>query len=364
MLHQTTDFDLGLFRTLSLINGSHTMAFDFVPLSISIRRRLGSILLAVAIFAVLAWLALLAQNRPVEVGVSNALLIGVGVGFFEEFYVQSLRGRWLRNMHPLPSLLVYAGVVTMIYLIATHLSHLILGRLSDLPDTYRRLPIIIPLFIGISMVGVVAIRIVHFIGAETLFHLMVGTYHRPVLQEMVLVFVDINESTAMAERLGPLETRSLISKFLFDISQPIVDCGGEIYLYKGDGLIALWDWNRAIRQNVVLHAVDAMFAAVRREQAEYRRRFGVVPTFRIGIHGGRVVVSEQGDIKRSIGIYGDTINIAARMEDAARTYHVACAISGDVAEALDNRNGQLLPIGSEAIRGISAPVSVFEYRPD
>ena len=216
------------------------MAPGLFPLSVSFRRRVASILLAVAIFAFLTWLVALAEGRPVEIGVTNALLIGAGVGVFEEFYVQSLRGRWLRSMHPLASVLIYTGVVTAIYLVATHLSHLMLGRWSDLPSTYRRFPIVIPLYIAFSVVGIVAMRIVHFVGIETLFHLMTGTYHRPVLQEMVLLFLDMNGSTAVAERLGPLATRSLIGKFLFDISRPIVDHGGEIYLYKGDGLIALW----------------------------------------------------------------------------------------------------------------------------
>jgi adenylate cyclase len=339
------------------------MALGIFPLSVSFRRRVASILLAVAIFAFLTWLVALADGRPVEIRVTNALLIGAGVGVFEEFYVQSLRGRWLRSMHPLASMLVYAGVVTAIYLVATHLSHLMLGRWADLPTTYRRLPILIPMFIGFAIVGIVVMRIVHFVGIETLFHLMAGTYHRPVLQHMVLVFVDMNGSTAIAERLGPLETRSLIGKFLFDISRPIVDHGGEIYLYKGDGLIALWSWNKAVGRNAVLRAVDAMFAAVSREEAEYRRRFGVVPAFRVGIHGGRVVVSEQGDTKRSIGIYGDTINIAARMESAAKSHGLACVISETVAEALDRRTDQLLPIGTEPIEGLSVPMGILDYRP-
>jgi len=269
----------------------------------------------------------------------------------------------LRSMHPLASLLIYAGFVAGIYLIATHVTHLVLGRWSDLPATYRRLPFVIPLFISFAIVGLVVMRIVHFIGAETLFHLMVGTYHRPVLQHAVLMFVDINGSTALAERLGPLETRALIGKFLFDISKPIIDSGGDIYVYKGDGLIALWSWTKAVRGNAVLRAVDAMFEAVGREQREYRRRFGVVPEFRVGIHGGRVVVSEQGDSKRSIGIYGDTINVAARMEDAAKSHGVACVISESVAEALDRRADKLVPIGVEAVEGISSPVGILEYRP-
>ncbi len=339
------------------------MASGFLPVSATFRRRLASILLTVVIFALLTWLVASAEQRPVEIAVLNALLIGLGVGIFEEFYVQSLSGRWLRSMHPLGSLLIYAAFVAGIYLIATHLTHLILGRWAELPATYRRFPFVIPLFISFAVVGIVAMRIVHFIGTETLFHLMVGTYHRPVLQQAVLMFVDINGSTALAERLGPLETRSLIGKFLFDISKPIIDNGGDIYVYKGDGLIALWSWTKAVRGNAVLRAVDAMFVAVRREQGEYRRLFGVVPDFRVGVHGGRVVVSEQGDTKRSIGIYGDTINVAARMEDAAKSHGVACVISESVAQALDRREDQLLPIGSEAIEGISAPVGILEYRP-
>ena len=76
-------------------------------------------------------------------------------------------------------------------------------------------------------------------------------------------------------------------------------------------------WDTAVRGNKILRAVDGIFAAVRREHGEYHRQFGVAPTFRIGIHGGDVVVSEQGDTKRAIGVYGDPINIAARMEEAA-----------------------------------------------
>ena len=207
-------------------------------------------------------------------------------------------------------------------------------------------------------------RTVHFIGIETLFHLMIGTYHRPVVEEKVLIFIDINDLTGLAEKLGALKIKSLVGKFLFDISKPITDFGGEIYLYKGDGLIAIWDWQEAIRNNKILRAIDAVFAAVDRERGRYLAQFGVLPTFRIGVHGGDVVVSEQGDTKRSIGIYGSTINIASRMEEAAKTHGVVCAISGDVTGALPQSSSRLHPIGYEKIKGISAEIPIFEYRKD
>jgi adenylate cyclase len=335
----------------------------FTAFSISNRHRLVSVFLAVAIFAFLGGLTTVALRRPVAFGITNAILIGLSVGLFEEFYVQSLRGRWLRAMHPLRSILIYTAVVVAIYLVAMHLTHLILGHMEDLPLVYRRLPFAILLFVALSVIGIAVMRAVHHLGAGTLFHLMVGTYHRPVLRKMILLFVDINGSTALAERLGAFETKAMVGKFIFDISRPITDHGGDIYLYKGDGLIALWDWNAGVRRDRLLRAVDAIFAAVDREHHEYESLFGQTPSFRIGIHGGDVVVSEQGDIKRGIGVYGDTINIAARMEEAAAAHGVACVISADVARALTDPAGYLLPLGDEEVKGVTNPIPICEYRP-
>jgi adenylate cyclase len=336
----------------------------FVPfrLAISTRRKLLSILLAVAIFALLAGLTNLARGRSVVFGTVNAILVGSGVGLFEEFYVQAERGRWMRSIHPLRSIIFYTFMVAIIFVIATNLTHLILYPLYPSPVPYQRLPYVLPIFIVLSVIGVVVMRTVHFIGVENLFHLMVGTYHRPVVQEKIILFLDINNSTGLAETLGAIQTKSMIGKFLFDISKPLTDFGGEIYLYKGDGLIALWDWDEALHDNRILRAISGIFEAIGRERAEFERQFGVVPRFRIGVHGGEVVVSEQGDTKRSIGIYGSTINIAARMEEAAKAHNVDCVISGDVVAALAGRDDALRKIGQEKVKGIATEVSIFEYR--
>jgi adenylate cyclase len=324
------------------------------------RRKLAAVLMAMAIFACLGVVTTAAVGRPVEIGTLNAILIGAGIGLFEEFYVQGPRGSWMREMHPLRAIFIYILVVIVLYLITVHITHLVLGRLDDLPVVYRRLPYGITFFTTFSIVGILMIRVAHFIGLRTLLDLMIGTYHRPVKERKVLLFLDINGSTALAERLGALTMRSLVRKFLSDVSQPIVDGGGEIYLYKGDGLIAVWNWADAVKADAILKAVDAMFAAVARERDVYRRLFGAAPGFRVGIHGGPVIVSEQGDAKRSIGIYGDAINIASRMEEAARAHNVRCVISEIVAQALADRS-RVRPIGTEQVKGISAPVAICEY---
>src|SRR5262249_54425183 len=98
-------------------------------MSITARRKLIGIAIGTGIFAGLGALTTQALGRSVIVGVSNATLIGFGVGVFEEFYVQSRAGRWLRSMHPLRAIVVYIAIVIAIYAVARPLSLLALGRL-------------------------------------------------------------------------------------------------------------------------------------------------------------------------------------------------------------------------------------------
>ena len=106
------------------------MALVFARISISTRRKLSSILLAVAIFAVLAGFGEFAQGHALAFGVLNAIFVGTGVGLFEQFYVQSLRGRWIRSIHPLLSICIYTIVVAILFVLADNVADPACTRLA------------------------------------------------------------------------------------------------------------------------------------------------------------------------------------------------------------------------------------------
>lgn len=323
-----------------------------------------AISVATLVIVMLAMMMAAVVRIPVENALIGGGLAGFLIGVFEEFYVQSVRGKWLRTIHPLTSLVVYGAVVVGFFFIAQHAMHGILGTWHELSKAYARLPIILPAFFIIAIIGVLVIRVIGFIGARDLFSLMIGRYHRPVLEDKVFLFLDMKDSTATAEALGAVRGMALIAKFLFDISRPITDHGGNIYQYTGDGLIAMWDWDRALENGNVISAIDGIYAAIENEAPEYQSQFGRIPLFRIGVHGGRVVISEEGDTKRAIGIYGDPINIAARMEQTAKSRGLECIISEDVVSGLSNGvdPGRFNELGKEQIKGISQPISIYELR--
>ena len=127
----------------------------------------------------------------------------------------------------------------------------------------------------------------------------------------------------------------------------------------GDGVIATWNWDEALdRANVVAALKDAGSALKARADA-YERDFGRRPEFRAGIHGGEVVVSEQGDLRRAIEFNGDNINIAARMEQKAKDHNLAVVISETIARELEARGVALKRIGEEKVKGISKPIGLY-----
>lgn len=332
-----------------------------MKISASLKRKLLSVGLATGLFVVLASFLAGSINVPMENALLGGFLLGIAVSCFEEFYVQARIGRRLRNMHPVKAMLIYSIVICIIFFFVQHLMHLLLGRLDELPDAYARLPATIPMVFGVSLAGVLTLRVVGFIGPRTLFHLLIGRYHRPIVESKVIMFIDMRDSTALVETLGAVKAKELIGKFLFDLSKPITDHLGDIYLYTGDGLIALWDWRDAVTGNNIVHAVDAIRATMLQESSQYRSNFGHVPEFRIGVHGGEVVISEQGDAKRAIGIYGNTINIAARMEQAAKIHGEGVIFSADVVKGLGGPEDDFTLIGAEPVKGISEPVTIYKY---
>ena len=70
----------------------------------------------------------------------------------------------------LRSISIYTLAVVVMFLVAIHLSHPDARAARRSASAYNMLPFAIPLFVAFSVIGVMVMRVVHFIGVETLFH--------------------------------------------------------------------------------------------------------------------------------------------------------------------------------------------------
>jgi len=335
---------------------------------LSLRNKLIAVCFSTTVFTSMAIIFAVIVGGMLERAAIVMLGIGLVISLFEEFYVQGRPGRWLRAMHPAKSIVVYSLLIVVFAMTVMVVVRVLLGppheagAMSEQLHNMPPLLIILPVMFAIAIAAIMTLRIIGYLGARNLLYLMIGKYHRPVLERRIFLFLDIKGSTALVERLGPINTRALIGKFFFDISGPITDHGGEIYRFTGDGVVAIWDWKQGIVNNRIVRAIDAIGDAVNREVDYYRSNFGHSPEYRIGVHGGPIVTSEEGDTKRAIGFYGDTIHIAARLEQKAKELDVGCVLSGNVAEHQVGFGDRLCLIGDEPVRGISEPIKIYELK--
>jgi len=156
------------------------------------------------------------------------------------------------------------------------------------------------------------------LGPGTLVNLLLGRYHRPVAEDRIFMFLDLNDSTAIAARLGPLRFNDFKNDFFHDIAEPVLETRGQIYQYVGDEAVVTWTVERGLRQANCLRCVFLVGERLYERRARYLARYGIVPEFKAGLHGGPVVTAEIGDIKKDIVHSGDTVNTAARVEAQCR----------------------------------------------
>src|SRR5216683_2029550 len=110
----------------------------------------------------------------------------------------------------------------------------------------------------------------------------------------------------------------LLTRFFFDIDEAILAHGGEVHAYVGDEVIATWRLAANMSERRYLDCFFAIQDRIAEKADLYRGEFGLVPTFRAGLHAGSVVISECGDSHRQIAYFGDTMNVAARLQERCK----------------------------------------------
>jgi len=301
-------------------------------------------------------------------GVANSALIATPITWFE---LRSERPGALRQLRRLP-LAAYFSIKVVFYLVVI-MSSLLLVRLLATPflpprtadDTTLRNSIIFA--VAMSVFANVTIEMGLLLGFGTLKNLLTGRYVQPKKEQMTFLLIDMKDSTGLAERLGPIRFHELLNDFFRDVADAALECGAGIHKYVGDEAILTWPADRALADGDCLACPFIARDFITAGGDRYRRRFGVVPAFRAALHCGEIVAGEIGDLRREVAYVGDTLNVAARLLDAAKTLGHNVLVSNELldrttlpadlrAEALPTLTvrGRAAPLGISALQRLGA----------
>jgi class 3 adenylate cyclase/tetratricopeptide (TPR) repeat protein len=143
-----------------------------------------------------------------------------------------------------------------------------------------------------------------------------------VRKTVTIVFSDLEGSTALGERLDSEALREVMSRYFDEMRGALELHGGTIEKYIGDAIMAVFGLP-VVREDDALRAIRAAAEMKRRLaalNAELDSRWGVALSNRTGVNTGEVVAGDPSSGQRLVT--GDTVNTAARLEQAAPALEV------------------------------------------
>lgn len=193
------------------------------------------------------------------------------------------------------------------------------------------------------------------------FDIMIGKYLQPKEERRIIMFLDLKDSTPIAEKLGHKEYFKFIRDFIFYISSGFIENDGRIYQYVGDEIVVWWPESKENAKK----AIGALLSA-RKELNQnfdrFKRKYGTLPEYKVGLHAGMVTVGQVGIIKKDLVMSGDAINTAARIRSACSQLNHKFIASKEVIDLLDMKDWQAEPLGVADLKGKNQDVEVYALK--
>jgi adenylate cyclase len=184
-----------------------------------------------------------------------------------------------------------------------------------------------------------------------------------VQREGTVMFSDLRGFTSFAETLEPATVIGSLNRYLTAMSEAILDHGGTLVAYMGDGIMAVF--GAPLAQDD--HA-DRAFAAARdmldRLEGfnDWLRQEGLHEGFKmgIGLNSGQVMSGHVGSERRlEYTALGDTTNTAARLEGMTKGTPYQLYVADSTRTRLSQPPDDLVEVGEFEVRGRTATVKLW-----
>ncbi|MCA9127879.1 MAG: adenylate/guanylate cyclase domain-containing protein [Planctomycetales bacterium] len=185
--------------------------------------------------------------------------------------------------------------------------------------------------------------------------------------EITVLFCDIIGFSAVSQHLGPRRTMNWIGAVMDEISEVVLAHDGVIVDYIGDELMAMWGAPKAQHNHALLACLAARMMVQRKSAIDqaWQARTGRPTDFRVGICSGPASVGNTGSSRRlKYGPLGNTVNLASRMQSAAKQLGVTHLVSQTTCSTIPPDSALLFrPLGTARFVNIESVVRVCELGP-
>ncbi len=183
--------------------------------------------------------------------------------------------------------------------------------------------------------------------------------------EITVLFCDIHGFSRITRKQPPAFTMEWIQDVLSTISECVLSSQGVLVDYIGDEVMAMWGAPTLQPDHAerACYAALDMIAALKCLDERWRDRLGEPMGLGIGINTGIARVGNTGSRRKfKYGPLGDTVNVASRVQGAAKYFKSSLVVTRATRDRL-GQEFQLRRLGAARVVNISDPIELFELFP-
>ncbi|OSY88562.1 adenylate cyclase [Tenacibaculum holothuriorum] len=196
-------------------------------------------------------------------------------------------------------------------------------------------------------------------GSGVFFKMLIGAYKTPKEEERIFMFLDLKDSTSIAEELQHLKYSQFIQDCFFDLNAIVQKYDAEIYQYVGDEAVISWPFKKGIKDNNCIRIFFGFQEQLESRKSYYIQKYGIFPVFKAGVHGGTLIAAEVGTVKKELAYHGDVINTSARIQKECNQHKVPFLISGSLLDKLTvHKNFSTSFLGKVLLKGKQKEINI------
>jgi adenylate cyclase len=119
-----------------------------------------------------------------------------------------------------------------------------------------------------------------------LLNYLTGRYHKPSIEGRIFMFLDLNDATTIAEKLGSKTYSSFLSDFFKDIDSAFTKAKGQVFQYVGDEVVIIWKLKQGLKNNNCVNAYHSALIILENKKDYYLNSYNMLPTFKASLHLG------------------------------------------------------------------------------
>ncbi|OUS02594.1 adenylate/guanylate cyclase domain-containing protein [Flavobacteriales bacterium 33_180_T64] len=197
-------------------------------------------------------------------------------------------------------------------------------------------------------------------GRDVFFKMLIGTYRKPKEEERILMFIDLKDSTTIAEQLGHVVYSRFIQDCFYDLNIVVNKYDAQIYQYVGDEVVLSWTYKKGLSKNNCVKLFFAFRDKLNKRESYYLSHYKIKPEFKAGLHGGKLMIAEVGSVKKELAYHGDVINTASRIQGQCNTYKASLLVSGDLLnKSIIKLNYNTKLLGDIALKGKQEKLKIY-----